>query len=45
MIKGKTLPDKTGSSPDIEKPPSPLTVLNLAPVDTEITYPEGGLNA
>lgn len=38
--------DDQGSPPHVEKPsPSLLTAVDPAPVDTEVTYPEGGRDA
>lgn len=42
----ETFADEKGSSPYVEKPsPSLPTAVDPAPVDTEITYPEGGRDA
>ena len=41
-----TSDDEKGSSPYVDNPPRPLpTAVNLAPVDTDVTYPEGGRDA
>jgi hypothetical protein len=42
----ETFADEKGSSPPVEKPsPSLPTMVDPAPVDTEVTYPEGGRDA
>lgn len=42
----ETFADEKGSSPHVEKPsPSLATGVDPAPVDTEVTYPEGGRDA
>ncbi|MCJ1383874.1 hypothetical protein MMC17_006988 [Xylographa soralifera] len=42
----RTFADEKGSSPHVEKASSfPPTALDSAPVDTEVTYPEGGRDA
>lgn len=42
----ETFVDEKGSSPHVEKPSPPLsTPVDPAPVDTEVTYPEGGRDA
>lgn len=44
--KKETFADETSSSPHVENPsPSLPTGVDPAPVDTEITYPEGGRDA
>ena len=42
----ETFADEKGSSPDVSKSsPSLPTAVDLAPVDTDFTYPEGGRDA
>lgn len=42
----ETFADEKGSSPHVEKPsPSLPIAVDPAPVDTEVTYPEGGRDA
>ena len=42
----ETFADEKGSSPHVENPsPSLPTAVDPAPIDTEVTYPEGGRDA